>query len=119
MKKYGLIVADNGSNWYISGAPDDRWDDDALSQLAEVKGSDFEAVLTVDENGDPVYPSGVIERRNAGFLQSVESSSNCETIVYDIAGRRISGNTGKGIRIITVTRRGVPILAYKAVYFKK
>jgi hypothetical protein len=30
MKKHGLIVADNGSDWFISGAPDDRWDDDVL-----------------------------------------------------------------------------------------
>ena len=30
MKKYGMIVADNGSNWYISGAPDPRWNDDEL-----------------------------------------------------------------------------------------
>lgn len=48
MKKYGLIVADNGSNWYISGAPDSRWDDDELRQLSQVKGRDFEAVYTGD-----------------------------------------------------------------------
>ncbi|MGB9182349.1 MAG: hypothetical protein WCB68_24175 [Pyrinomonadaceae bacterium] len=44
MKKYGMIVADNGSNWYISGAPDPRWSDDELSTLRNVKGSDFEVV---------------------------------------------------------------------------
>lgn len=45
MKTYGLIVADNGSNWYISGAPDSRWNDDALvSELKQVKGSNFEVV---------------------------------------------------------------------------
>jgi len=45
MKTYGMIVADNGSNWYVSGAPDDRWNNDALvSELAQVKGSDFEVV---------------------------------------------------------------------------
>lgn len=48
MKKYGLIVADNGSNWYISGAPDERWDDDELRALGQVKGRDFEAVYTGD-----------------------------------------------------------------------
>ena len=42
MKTYGMIVADNGSNWYVSGAPDDRWDNDALvSELAQVRGSNF------------------------------------------------------------------------------
>jgi hypothetical protein len=45
MKTYGLIVADNGSNWFISGAPDDRWNNDALvSELAQVKGHYFEVV---------------------------------------------------------------------------
>jgi len=44
MKVYGLILADNGSNWFISGAPDARWDNDVLSELGQVHGSDFEAV---------------------------------------------------------------------------
>lgn len=44
MKKYGLIVADNGSAWYISGAPDERWNNDNLARLGSVVGSDFEAV---------------------------------------------------------------------------
>lgn len=44
LKKYGMFVADNGSNWYISGAPDPRWDDDELRQLSTVKGSDFEVI---------------------------------------------------------------------------
>ena len=45
MKTYGMIVADNGSNWYVSGAPDDRWDNDALvRELGQVRGSDFEVV---------------------------------------------------------------------------
>lgn len=50
MKKYGMIVADNGSNWYISGAPDSRWDDEELAELRNVKGRDFEVVYT----GDPI-----------------------------------------------------------------
>ncbi len=45
LKTYGMIVADNGSNWYISGAPDARWNNDKLvSELASVHGSDFEVV---------------------------------------------------------------------------
>jgi hypothetical protein len=39
-----MILADNGSDWYISGAPDPRWDDDALRTLRTVRGSDFEVV---------------------------------------------------------------------------
>jgi len=44
MKKYGMIVADNGSNWYFSGAPDPRWNDNELSTLKTIKGSNFEVV---------------------------------------------------------------------------
>jgi len=44
LKTYGMILADNGSAWYISGAPDDRWDNDALHELHQVNGADFEAV---------------------------------------------------------------------------
>jgi hypothetical protein len=45
LKTYGMILADNGSDWYISGVPDERWDNDMLvSQLHQVPGSAFEAV---------------------------------------------------------------------------
>ena len=44
LKKYGMILSDNGAPWYITGAPDDRWDNDALHALHQLKGSDFEAV---------------------------------------------------------------------------
>jgi hypothetical protein len=44
LKRYGLIVADNGSPWYVTGAPDRRWDDDDLHALGQVPGSAFEAV---------------------------------------------------------------------------
>ncbi len=46
LKRYGLIVADNGSAWYITGAPDPRWNDEDLEQLKRVPGSAFEAVRT-------------------------------------------------------------------------
>lgn len=44
MKRYGLILADNGSSWFVSGAPDPRWDNDLLGELRQVTGADFEAV---------------------------------------------------------------------------
>ena len=46
LKRYGMIVADNGSNWYISGAPDPHWNNDDLHALGRVKGSAFEVVDT-------------------------------------------------------------------------
>lgn len=44
MKTYGIMLADNGSNWYVSGAPDERWDNDMLHLLDVLIGDDFEAV---------------------------------------------------------------------------
>ncbi len=46
LKVYGMFVADNGGAWYISGAPDMRWDDDELHEIGGVSGRDFEAVDT-------------------------------------------------------------------------
>ncbi len=46
MKTYGLILADNGSPWYVSGAPDEHWSNDVLHELDALRGADFEAVDT-------------------------------------------------------------------------
>jgi hypothetical protein len=46
LKRYGMIVADNGSDWFISGAPDRGWNNDDLHRLGNVHGSDFEVVDT-------------------------------------------------------------------------
>jgi hypothetical protein len=44
LKRYGMMVADNGSSWFISGAPDPRWNNVDLHALGRVKGSDFEVI---------------------------------------------------------------------------
>jgi hypothetical protein len=46
LRRYGMILADNGSPWYVTGAPDRRWDDDDLRGLGRLTGRDFEAVDT-------------------------------------------------------------------------
>jgi hypothetical protein len=60
MKEYGLILADNGSSWFISGAPDPRWDNDMLHAWDDIPGSAFEAVdvssLMVDPDSGRVAP---------------------------------------------------------------
>ena len=64
MKKYGIMLADNGSAWYISGKPDPRWNDDNLHTLGQLLGSNFEAVdatvLRIDPNSGAAHP----ERRD-------------------------------------------------------
>ena len=46
LQRYGMLLADNGSPWYITGAPDSHWDDDELHDLGQLTGSDFEVVDT-------------------------------------------------------------------------
>jgi hypothetical protein len=54
LKAYGMMVADNGSDWFISGAPDPRWSDDDLNTLKQITGAMFEVV----EMDDIVTPQG-------------------------------------------------------------
>jgi hypothetical protein len=62
LKEYGAIVADNGSAWYLTGAPDSRWDDDAMHTLTRVLGSYMEAIdessLMIDsDSGQALQPA--------------------------------------------------------------
>jgi hypothetical protein len=59
MQRYGIVLADNGSRWYISGAPDPRWNNDVLHQLGSVPGSAFEAV---EVSSLPVSPDSAQAR---------------------------------------------------------
>ena len=63
LKKYGMIVADNGTGWYLSGAPDPGWDDDTLvAELRQIHGSDFEVVdessLQISQDSGQARPPG-------------------------------------------------------------
>jgi len=102
MKKYGLIVADNGSNWYISGAPDPRWSDDTLNQLKTIPGSAFEAVLTVDAQGNPIKPSSVVPRNaKRGRTLSAKSAVRLVNKQWNC----VVDQAPKGIRLNTQGRR--------------
>lgn len=63
MKKYGIMLADNGSAWFISGKPDPRWNDDNLRTFSQLLGSNFEAVdatvLRIDPNSGAAHQNGV------------------------------------------------------------
>ncbi len=59
LKKYGFIVADNGGNWFFSGSPHSQWKDEEINTLKKLKGSDFEAVLSVNDQGQPILPAPV------------------------------------------------------------
>jgi hypothetical protein len=69
MKKYGLIMADNGSAMYISGAPDSRWDNDDLHHLSQVPASAFEVVQM-----NPVYTASTVPQGAAASVASFTST---------------------------------------------
>src|SRR5713226_8210682 len=77
LKKYGMILADNGSSWYLSGAPDDRWNNDTLHTLSQLHGSYFEAV---DESSLMVQAnSGQVSGAPGPIVNSVENAGSYQT----------------------------------------
>lgn len=83
MKKYGLILADNGSAWYISGVPDERWDNDTLvSEFGRIKGSDFEAVDVSSLMVDP----------DSGEAHQINADTDPPTTPSDLAATAMSSS---------------------------
>lgn len=72
MQHYGLILADNGSNWYFSGTEDPSWPDSLLTELKSVPASEFEAV---DESSLMVDPNSAAARRCAAISESLSSGT--------------------------------------------
>ena len=106
LKKYGMILADNGSAWYISGAPDPRWYNDPLvSELREVKGSDFEAIdesylmvdpdsgqakQTIPDTQPPTVPTNLAA--TVVSLSQIDLSWDASTDNVGVGGYRIYRN---------------------------
>jgi hypothetical protein len=70
LKQYGMIMADNGSSMYISGAPDDRWDNNDLHNLGTLTASDFEVVTL-----GAVYTSANVPQGSAPTISSFTAST--------------------------------------------
>jgi hypothetical protein len=70
LKKYGMIMADNGSSMYISGAPNDNWDNSDLHNLSNVTASDFEVVQMT-----PIYTASNVPQGSAPAIASFTASS--------------------------------------------
>jgi hypothetical protein len=68
MKKYGMILADNGSNFYFQGVPDTRWNDDDLNNLRNIPGSDFEVVQM-----SPAFPGWDANSAPTGVAPTISS----------------------------------------------
>jgi len=74
LKKYGMIMADNGSSMYISGAPDSRWNNDDLHNLGQVTASDFEVVQM-----NPIYTAANVPQGAAPVISSFSASPSTVT----------------------------------------
>ena len=74
LKNYGMILSDNGAPWYITGVPDEQWNNDALHTLHQLKGSDFEAVdsrsLIMSENSGQALINPVVSVPPIGSVYS-------------------------------------------------
>jgi hypothetical protein len=109
LQRYGMMIADNGSSWYISGAPDPRWDNDDLHVLGTITGSDFEAVdvtpLMVDPNSGQALQGSVYVTVTPGsatvqvnqqqqFTAAVTGNTN-QLVTWDVNGA-VGGNGTAG-----------------------
>ncbi len=87
LKKYGMIMADNGSNMYLSGAPDDRWDNQDLHNLGNITAADFEVVLM-----NPIYTAANLPSGSAPVVSnftanpSVTSAGSQVTLSWNGSG---------------------------------
>ena len=97
MKKYGIILADNGSAWYISGAPDERWNNDNLHTIGALLGSSFEAI---DATGLMVDPnSGATKQTTNAVTVAVNPSTatvrvgHAQSFVASVTGASSTGVT--------------------------
>lgn len=100
MKKYGMMLADNGSAWYISGQPDERWNNSNLHRLHAITGADFEVVdtssLMIDPNSGQARQTGtavsvspssavVVTQENRQFTATVTGSTN-QSVTWSVNG---------------------------------
>ena len=109
LKRYGMVLADNGSAWYLSGAPDDRWNNTELRQLLTIAGSNLEAVdatvLMIDPNSgqakqgaaavsvSPATASVQVSTQKQ-FTASVSGTTN-PAVTWDVNGV-VGGNSVVG-----------------------
>ena len=109
LQRYGMMLADNGSAWYISGVPDDRWDNNDLHALGGILGSNFEAVdvspLMVNPNSGQAQQTSVFAsvtpasasvnvNQTKQFSSTVTGNSD-PSVVWDVNGA-VGGNATIG-----------------------
>ena len=102
MKRYGIILADNGSNWYISGETNTSWPDADISQLKQITGNDFEVVYTGPVRTQPnQYPDPVLPLPNATSLTAPATMYDTARVGDVSADQFAISNTGTSAIIIS------------------
>ena len=124
LKKYGMILADNGSSWYISGAPDERWNNDVLHELHRVLGSNFEAVdvssLMIDPDSgqakttlpivsvtasEPLATEGGV-KAGRFTVSRTGPTSTAFNVYYRVGGTAMSGEDYQALSGVVKIREG-------------
>jgi len=107
LKKYGMILADNGSGIFISGAPDNRWNDDDLGQLKTITASNFDVVAMDQVYTDANMPSGppptigsfTADHLSVGRGKPVTLSWTTSDAVYNIISPTVGPVRGNSITV--------------------
>src|SRR5262249_28579543 len=102
LQRYGMIVADNGSSWYISGAPDSRWNNDNLHMIGGVVGSDFEAV---DTSSLMINPNSGQARQTAVLITV---SPAITSVAVNVSRQFIASVTNSTNTAVSWSVNGVP-----------
>jgi PKD repeat protein len=100
LKKYGMILSDNGGAWFITGAPDDHWNNDQLHTLQQVKGSDFEAVNESSLMINPDSGKAKVPLTEPGIIHGQASRPTDPD--HDGIYEDLNGNGGKDSGDVTV-----------------
>lgn len=95
LKTYGMILADNGASWFVTGVPDSRWNDDEMHQFTWLVGADFEAV---DESSLMVNPNSAQAASTSGAIPA-----GWVNIVNKYSGKCLDMTGGPGVTPIDQT----------------
>ena len=108
LQQYGMIMADNGSSMYISGAPDERWSNDDLGALKSVPASAFEVLLidplytqdNIPQGSNPTIASFTANPQTVSPGQAVTLSWNVSNAEYNIVTPQAGVEAGTSVTIV-------------------